>query len=150
MIEIVSELAITMCGLFIVVSVLESILPQGSVSNVIRWVVLIFVLVTLFGSINSINTQELLHYFETDENVMADDAGAAVLDQAVVVLEDRAKSALNAQDINYNSLEVVLSQDESGLDIRAVKVYGELQSQKDLIQDVLNNVFETQVEVIYE
>ncbi len=150
MIGALTELAITLCGLFIIISVVESILPQGSVSSGIKWVILIYVLVTLIGSLAGIETEELTRYFETDSRISIESAGDEVLTQAVTVLEERAASTLSAAGIEYGSVEVELIQNEHGINISAVKITGDTQLQREQIQEKLDNVFGETVEVIYE
>ncbi len=149
MIDSIKELAIMLCGLLVVISAVEAILPDGNVTAVVKWVLLLFVLLSVVDSIKNVNTDSMLHGFEPQE-ALTQQGSQEVLHQTVTLLEDRVYQLLHANGVEDVLVNVTLSEDETGLNISNIIIANAKEQDKAIIQDSIDAVLGNTVEVIYE
>ncbi len=123
MIDAFKELAIIMCGLMLVIAVIEAVLPERHLPPLIRWVVLLYTAISLTGPISNIKIEDLASSFEVDETIQID-AQQDVLTGAVELLQENIVTALSAKGIAGAAVDITLKQDSSGLEIDTVYIEG--------------------------
>ncbi len=149
MIDAIRELAVVLCSLLIIICVVESILPEGGVSIVIKWVVLLFIIFNLVNSVKEIDTAQLINSFDSGV-AMTEQGGTEILKQAEILLEDRIIVLFDAQNINFDSVDIEFLDDETGINISNVTISGINDEDKVIADEAVKAVVGVDTEVIYE
>ncbi len=149
MIEAIKELAVVLCGLLVIICIVEAILPEGSVSLTIKWVILLFIMFNLINSVKKIDSSELIEGFESSEE-MVEIGGDEVLKQAEILLEDRIRILINSQGVNSNSINVEFFEDETGINVSAVYISDINEEDRAIVDDAVRTILGEETEVNYE
>ncbi len=121
MMDALKELTIIMCGLMLIISVIETMLPERNLSPVIKWVVLLYTVSTLIGPITDINTGDLVDGFQISSSTQ-EIAEQQLLGGATEVLENNIYTTLEARGIRAGDISIELRQDESGLNVGTIYI----------------------------
>ncbi len=149
MMDAFREFVVILCSLFIVITLVEAVLPEGKMTSVIRWVVLIFVLITLVKSVEAVDVDMLLLGFEAEDELF-EMGGDEVLAQSITVIEEEILRSLSVAEIQFDGVEAELTQDDTGLYVSSVKFVGVAEGDRLRVEEITYVVLGSEVEVIYE
>ncbi len=150
MIDAIRQTALTLSALFIVIAVLETVIPQKTMPLVIRWVVLMFIVVSLFEPISSLDTQELFDGFTIPEQPEFDSAQELLLGEAERTLETQIMAALLASDVTVNDVRVEFAQNSLGLGIDTIYIEGGSMGNRLRTEQIVGAVTDMSPYIIYE
>ncbi len=135
MIEALKELTVVMCALMLIISVVEALVPRNNFAPIIRWVVLLFTLISIIKPIREIDTSAMVEGFSLPE-VEAVTVEDNILNGALDLLSDNIRISLESKGISVGGIEIELSQGEHGVDIGTIYI-------EDVQPDLRETVIET-------
>ncbi len=147
--EMIRDMAILLCGIFIVVAVVEAILPQKSMSFIMRWAVLLFVVAMLTRPME-FDFEDMMQGFETPDDQNIELSQQQLLQETEYYLSQQMLSTFEAEGIAVEDVRVALEQSDTSVHLQAVYIKGEQISDRLRINSIAEAVLQTAPNVIYE
>lgn len=143
------QIAIILCALFIVVAVLEALLPEKDMLLVIKWVVLLYIIAAVIAPIKNFAPSMLLSSFNAKT---ADNTGVqeSLLSQSEEIIASRIGQALEIGGILGADVAVHILSNEKEVGVDKVYISGIDNINHTKISEIVNTTTGTVPEIIYD
>ncbi len=138
-----------MCALMLIISVVEALVPRKNFAPVIRWVVLIFVIISVINPIREIDTSDMMQSFTLPE-VEAVTVEDNVLNDALGLLSDDIRSSLSLKGISIGAIKIELNEGEQGVDIGTIYIEDVKAHHRETVMETVALLTDGVGEVIFE